>query len=153
MVGLPCVGKTTLARRLEDELPALRLTPDEWHIRLFGLDFDLDVEHELHNSRHDLIESLLWTVAERVLALGSNVILDFGFWVRVEREDYRARAAAVGAASEIHFLDLPEQEHVARLVRRNAAVPASTFLVSEIRLKQWMAQFEAPTADELVRRG
>lgn len=36
MVGLPCLGKTTLARTLEREQSALRLTPDEWHIRLFG---------------------------------------------------------------------------------------------------------------------
>ena len=29
MVGLPCSGKTTLAQKLEHELPALRLTLDE----------------------------------------------------------------------------------------------------------------------------
>jgi predicted kinase len=29
MVGLPCSGKTTLARTLEHERSALRLTPDE----------------------------------------------------------------------------------------------------------------------------
>lgn len=34
MVGLPLSGKTTYARRLEREADALRLTPDDWHIRL-----------------------------------------------------------------------------------------------------------------------
>ena len=29
MVGLPCSGKTTLAKKLEVERAALRLTPDE----------------------------------------------------------------------------------------------------------------------------
>src|SRR6476659_6415304 len=38
MVGLPCSGKSTLARTLEHEHSALRLTPDEWQIRLFGQD-------------------------------------------------------------------------------------------------------------------
>ena len=38
MVVLPCSGKTTLAQELEHELPALRLTPDEWQIPLFGQD-------------------------------------------------------------------------------------------------------------------
>ena len=38
MVGLPCSGKTTLARKLEHERSALRLTPDEWQLRLFGQD-------------------------------------------------------------------------------------------------------------------
>ncbi|HST88133.1 MAG TPA: AAA family ATPase, partial [Ktedonobacterales bacterium] len=32
MVGLPCSGKTTLAKELEREHCALRLTVDEWHI-------------------------------------------------------------------------------------------------------------------------
>jgi Predicted kinase len=32
MVGLPCSGKTTLARQLEHKYSALRLTTDEWHI-------------------------------------------------------------------------------------------------------------------------
>jgi predicted kinase len=38
MVGLPCSGKTTLAHKLEREQSALRLTPDEWQIDLFGQD-------------------------------------------------------------------------------------------------------------------
>ena len=32
MVGLPCSGKTTLAKQLEQERSALRLTPDEWQV-------------------------------------------------------------------------------------------------------------------------
>ena len=30
MCGLPGAGKTTMARQLERDRPALRLTPDEW---------------------------------------------------------------------------------------------------------------------------
>ena len=36
MVGLPAAGKTTLARQIEIEHGALRFTPDEWMIPLFG---------------------------------------------------------------------------------------------------------------------
>jgi predicted kinase len=59
MVGLPCSGKTTLAQKLEHELPALRLTTDEWHIRLFGQ----DAEEPEHDARHSLIEAILWNIA------------------------------------------------------------------------------------------
>lgn len=105
MVGLPCSGKTTLARTLEYECSALRLTPDEWQLCLFGQ----DAEEPEHNVRHALIEALLWELASRALVLGTNVILDFGFWAREEREDYRSRAKQLGASSEVHFLDVPEE--------------------------------------------
>ncbi|SCE02364.1 hypothetical protein GA0115246_109559, partial [Streptomyces sp. SolWspMP-sol7th] len=36
LVGLPGAGKTTRARRLAEEHGALRLTPDEWMLPLFG---------------------------------------------------------------------------------------------------------------------
>ena len=65
MVGLPCSGKTTLARTLEQEHSALRLTPDEWQLRLFGQ----DAADPQHDARHSLIEALQWEVAERALAL------------------------------------------------------------------------------------
>jgi predicted kinase len=71
MVGLPCSGKTTRAKGLESELFALRLTPDEWYVNLFGH----DVSHPEHDKRHFLIEDMLWQIAARALSLGTNIIL------------------------------------------------------------------------------
>ncbi|HET8689091.1 MAG TPA: AAA family ATPase, partial [Methanosarcina sp.] len=93
MVGLPCSGKTTLAKMLERERSALRLTPDIWQIGLFGQDAD-EQEHDI---RHSFIEAMLWSIASRALELGTNVILDYGFWAREEREEYRLRAKRLGA--------------------------------------------------------
>ncbi len=36
IVGLPGAGKTTRAKELEISASALRLTPDEWQLMLFG---------------------------------------------------------------------------------------------------------------------
>src|SRR5512139_4043973 len=106
MVGLPCSGKTTLARQLEQERSALRLTPDEWQVPLFGQ----DAEEPEHDARHSLIEAMLWKIASRALELETNVILDFGFWAREEREDFRQRAKDLGVSSEVHFLDVPKED-------------------------------------------
>ncbi|MFJ5761080.1 AAA family ATPase [Neobacillus sp. NPDC093182] len=145
MVGLPCSGKTTLARKLEEKYSALRLTPDEWHIRLFGQDMD-ETEHD---ARHDLVESLLWDVAARVLVLGTDVILDFGFWGRGERDDFRSRAAELGADFKIHFLDVPEEMLLERLTARNAQLPPYTFALPATILKEWIQSFEPPSQEEL----
>ncbi|HQZ98585.1 MAG TPA: AAA family ATPase [Thermoflexales bacterium] len=147
MVGLPGAGKTTLAKQLERALPALRLTPDEWQIPLFGQDFLED--EAAHNQRHDLIESLLWNIAARALELGVNVILDYGFWAKVERDDFRARAAKLGAGFQIHFVDVDEAELLARVTRRNAENRADAYAIPAEKIKQWFAFFQRPTPEEL----
>ena len=148
MVGLPCSGKTTLARRLEVERAALRLTPDEWQVTLFGQ----DASAPEHDTRHSLIEGMLWDIAARALELGTNVILDYGFWAREEREDFRARARQLGASSEIHFLDAAPDELLRRLAARNAQPAQGAFTIPLESMLPWIAFFQRPGPDELERR-
>jgi predicted kinase len=153
MVGLPCSGKTTVARQLEARYSALRLPTDEWHIRLFGPDYHENMtesEEAEHDAKHDSVESLMWDVAARVLTLGLDVILDFGCWVRSQRDEYRARAEALGADFQIHFLDAPEEVLLERIRARNAAASEDTFFIPEAKLKQWLNIFEPPSSDELA---
>jgi predicted kinase len=149
MCGLPGSGKTTLAKQLERERRALRLTPDEWVVRLFGSSLTLPT---LDWCR-DPVEALQWSVAERALGLGVNVILDFGFWTRQEREDFRGRASKLRAASEVHFLDVPRAVLLSRLESRNAALPPYAFRVTAAQLNSWWALLEPPSGDELQSRG
>jgi predicted kinase len=69
-VGLPGVGKTTLARELERASGALRLTPDEWMVPLFG------VHWADFGGKRDVLEGRLIWVAHQVLRAGGSVILD-----------------------------------------------------------------------------
>jgi len=124
------------------------LTPDEWQIGLFGQ----DANEPEHDARHGFIEAMLWNIASRVLELGTNVILDFGFWAREEREDYRLRAKRLGASSEVLFLDVPEEELLRRLAVRNSLPSRESFHIPEESMKPWISFFQKPTPDELERR-
>lgn len=148
MVGLPCSGKTTRAKELENELSALRLTPDEWHVTLFGHDV-LDPEHD---KRHGLIEAMLWQIAARVLSLGTNIILDFGFWAKEEREDFRARAKTIGARSEIVFMDIEEEELIKRVRMRNENLTNTVHYIPEEMMRSWIRFFQKPDKGELLPR-
>jgi predicted kinase len=148
MCGLPRAGKTARAKQLEEQLSVLRLTPDEWISHLYGA----DVCGDALDAARDPVESVLWELASRVLTLGVDVILDFGFWSREARDMFRDRAARLGAGSRVHFVDAPENELLRRLAARNAALPANTFWIDESRMREWMVIFERPTGDELQPR-
>ena len=146
MVGLPGSGKTTRAKELEAEYGALRLTPDEWHLVLFGNDFP----SEEHDDRHDRVERVMWTVAERALKLGVSVILDFGLWAREERDCLRRQAERLGVGFKIHFMDVPLDELCRRLEVRNERVGQdAVFRVTRADVEQWAQWFEPPVDEEL----
>jgi predicted kinase len=144
IVGLPGAGKTSWARRLEEERKAIRLTPDEWMDALFHT-------NEVNGRRWVLESEMLWGVAARALGLGVDVILDYGCWSEEERDLFRTRSQQLGASAEIVVLDLPLQVLWERLEKRNANLPAATFRVSREDLGEWSTKFERPTAEELQR--
>lgn len=146
MVGLPGSGKTTEAKRLEQEYNALRLTPDEWQYFLFGHDI-ADPEHD---ERHTRVEELMWEVTVQVLKRGVDVILDFGVWTRSERDEFRRKAEAVGANVKIHYMDVPKDVIWERLsVRNKSAGNNAIFYVGREEFEEWSGLFEIPTGEEL----
>ncbi|MCA3732737.1 MAG: ATP-binding protein [Phenylobacterium sp.] len=144
MMGLPGSGKTTLARRLERERPALVLSPDVWMSRIVGDGYDF--------KRREAVHEVQLEVAERVLRLGSDVVLDFGFFHRSDRDAARARARAAGAQAQLVFLDPPIQDLLRRVEARNAALPPDTFRVSREHVELCATWLERPQADELLWR-
>jgi predicted kinase len=100
--GLPGAGKTTLARELELSENVLRLCPDEWISTILADPMDIS---ELDRLRSP-IESIQWEVAKRALSLGMNVILEWGFWSKQERDYYRTEARSLGASVRLFFLEV-----------------------------------------------
>jgi predicted kinase len=141
MVGLPATGKTSRARELASTWNALRLTPDEWMIPLFG-------QEQPEGKRNVLEGRLLW-LAMSALRIGVNVVLDFGVWSRDERSALRALAASVGATSELVYLQLDEQEQWRRVQARSLGDAATTFEMTKADLERWRQTFQPPDATEL----
>ena len=137
--GLPASGKTTLARRLAAAYGAIRLNPDEWELAL-GVDpFD--------EAFQDRLEAEFWDLTQRLLGLGTSVILEWGFWARSERDEKREVARSLGVAVELRFLDAPYEELVSRVVARHAA---GGIAITESHMDRYRGLFEPPTDDELA---
>lgn len=142
MVGLPGAGKTTRAVALAAEHRALRLTPDAWMIPLFGAS-DPD-------GKRDVLEGRLVSVALQTLRLGTNVVLDFGFWGRDERSSLRALAASAGAGAEVVYLPVNRKTQHARVGRRSNETPGDTFPMTTAEIDACHAVFQVPDAAELA---
>lgn len=141
LVGLPGTGKTTLARRLEVEQRALRLTKDEWVKALYG---SANPEPETA-----VIEGRLIDIGMRALELGGDVVIDFGLWSRDERSALRQAAADLGAAADVRYLEASGDEVQRRIARRQAEAPETTWPMSEQDLAVWEEVFTPPTSGEI----
>lgn len=138
--GMPGAGKTTLARRLEVELDAVRLTPDEWFVAM-GLD-----PHDARTRR--AFERLQWAQALDLARRGLAVVVDFGSWTRPERRRMRDQARAAGVPVELRALDVPLEERWQRVQRRNAEPGA--VVISRAELESYERWWQAPDAEELA---
>src|SRR3954454_9397084 len=141
MVGLPAAGKTSGARELASAWSALRLTPDEWMIPLFG--------QEQPEGKRNVLEGRLIWLALSALRIGVNVVLDFGVWAREERSALRALAATVGATSELVYLEVDAEEQWRRVQARALTDATTTFEMTRADLDGWRPTFEVPVAAEL----
>jgi predicted kinase len=139
--GLPGAGKTTLARRLADEIPAVHLCGDEW---MAHLGFDLHDE-----AARDRIERMFWRLAQDLLRLGQSVILESGFWLRADRDEKRLGAHVLGAAVELHYLDVPLAERWRRIEQRNAEGVWGSVPITREQFERWEPYFDAPERAEL----
>ncbi len=117
-------GKTTLAKGLEQRHGAVRFTPDEWMARLFGDDPPADTFQD----RAVAILDIMQPVWGRCLSLGLDVVLDFGFWSRAERDHVRAAVAEVGAAPVLWAVSCPDAEARRRIALRNLTPDRSLYI-------------------------
>jgi predicted kinase len=171
MVGLPGSGKTTRARRIAAELGALRFTPDEWMMPLFGsatpeLAADgvepprptdpvgdaADPRGPRPDGRRDVLEGRLLTLGLRALDVGTSVVLDFGFWGRDERRSLFALARARGASCRVDYAEVTAGEQSQRIADRHVELPHAYEPLADDLLAEWRAMFQAPDADELAGR-
>ena len=140
--GFIGAGKTTFARQLETQLPALRLNGDEWMVKLYGP----DPPEEVFCPGILRMNALLRQLAERALHLGLQVVLDDGYWTRASRDGLRSWAAELGVPLKLYALILPEAEARRRVRERNAQL-GSLYIAPETYDLFWRT-FEPLQPDE-----
>lgn len=117
-------GKTTLAKRLELQHNAVRFTPDLWMAHLFGEDPPADT----FQSRAAAILEIMQPIWVRCLSLGLDVVLDYGFWTRAERDRVRAVVEDIGAIPVLWAVSCSDDEARKRIALRNENADRSLYI-------------------------
>jgi predicted kinase len=141
--GFLGAGKTTLAKRLETELGAVRFSHDEWMARLYGEDPPAELFATHYPDVWDVMQGT-WT---RCLTLGLDVVMDLAYWTRAERESVRTLVAAAGAGHRLYELTCSEADAWKRIKARNNSLQGS-LLITRNTFEVLKTRFESLDDDE-----
>lgn len=136
-------GKTTFARQLARDIPAIRFSHDEWMVRLYGDDPPAEHFADFYRRIYEQTEEV-WL---RCLELGLDVVLDFGFWARRERDAAREKILALGAEAHLYRLTCSEDEAWRRIEKRNTNLQGS-LLIDRNAFEAFKVRFEPLDPDE-----
>jgi predicted kinase len=96
------------------------------------------------------LEHQLWVLSQDLLARGQSVILEWGHWARVERDEKRLGARALGVGVELHYLDAPLEELIERTERRNATGEWAASPITRAHFETWATIFQPPDEEEIL---
>lgn len=138
-------GKTTYARKLAAEQRAVFFCLDEWMAALFTMDAPQPLTLDWMMPRVQRAEAMIWTTAERILAAGTGVILELGFFTRAQRDAWRARTA--GHASTVHVVEASAEVRRERVRARNRGSDTHTIDVDDATF-DWAESYFEPLGDD-----
>lgn len=137
-------GKSTFARQLEAERGFFPFSGDEWMRHFYGE----SPEREVFDKQLGQCTEMTYRMAERLLARGIDVVLDFGGWRKDQRTSVRERFEALGHCCTLVYFPIDEDRQKAFLQKRQSGPAIDHYTFNAEALVALNALFEPPQADE-----
>lgn len=147
MCGKICSGKSTHAEELRKSQKAVVLSVDEITLALLGQNAG-----DLLDDYVAKLEKYLYQKSLEIIETGINVVLDWGFWTKRERDEAKAFYSSNNVEFEFHYIDISDEEWYRRLDKRNKAVvekKTNAYYVDEGLADKFKQLFEVPSKDEI----
>ncbi len=145
--GKICSGKTTYAKRLMKCNKAVLLSVDEITLALFGQHIG-----EKHDEVVERTQNYLFEKAIEILAVGMNVIFDWGFWTSEERQYAAGFFRDKGIPVEWHYIDACDDLWRKYLEKRNNRIATGQdnfYFIDDNIATKFERMFETPKLDEM----
>lgn len=142
--GAICSGKTTYAKKLMKNSPAALLSMDELMLSLFPP--YLGDKHEEISAK---CRKYLLGRAVDIAKAGLDVILDWGFWTRGDRENITAFFRERNVETQWHYVRADEKTLDEHIAKRNASGHAGAYFVDENLKRKCLDRFEEPADGEM----
>ena len=149
MCGKICSGKSTHAEKLRKEYNAVILSVDEITLALFGQDAG-----EKHDYYVEKLKEYLYKKSLEILEAGVNVVLDWGYWIKAERDFAREYYSSHNVEYEFHYIDISDEGWYRGLEIRNTDVlekKTDAYYVDDGLAKKFQAIFEKPEKAEDIK--
>ncbi|MEZ0092194.1 AAA family ATPase [Streptacidiphilus sp. EB129] len=147
MCGPPGAGKTTYAMALVRR-GYVRLSIDEvvWQ-RIGGRDAGVVLEPERYDELKDEVRREQRQELVALMRAGRDVVVDYSFWSRAARDEYKALVESHGCRWELVHLKADRATLDRRLAVRNREDGANAVTVDEGLLNRYLAGFEEPDGE------
>ena len=147
LCGFIGAGKTTFARKLVKETNVIRITKDEWIVKIFGNKITADKNFEVYDKS---ITELAKDIAFKILKSGGDVIFDDASWVKSQRDDIKKKILEIGAKPIFYYVECPVEKMRERVVNRSKNPPIDSFEISEEMFDRYLNYWQAPDESEHV---
>ena len=140
-------GKSVYAEMLKKSENAVLLSVDELVLSALGNDLG-----DRHDEITDRIQAYFFEKSLEIIAAGTNVLLDWGFWTKEKRRAARAFYESRGIGCEFHYIDTPHDVWLKNIELRNAAVlsgRSDAYFVDEGLMIKLQSLFETPQREEI----
>lgn len=144
LCGKICAGKSTYAKKLHQENNGIILSCDELVLSIFD-------EHlgDKHEEIVDRCKEYLYKLSIQMATSGYNVILDMGFWSKLERDTTKARFKNLDIPTKLHYIYVDDETQLLHIKERNSHLSKNCYYVDETILTKCNGLFETPSSEEL----
>lgn len=146
--GKICSGKTYYANRLNVEENAVILSCDELTNDLFDNNL---------GDRHDEMSRRIWSYfykkSAELVGIGCNVILDWGFWKRIDRENLLNFCKQHDIPCEWHYIKVDDEAWFRNIDERNRRIlngcGGSDYFLDEGLMAKLQSMWEDPDEKDM----